>query len=92
MESELQDDEAGIRRKRKFYGAFTNITIDKAGRITIPAHFLDRAGITKEVIVIGMQDRVEFWDPTRYEADADQGGDKDAAETMRNRWSNSNGK
>lgn len=82
MEAELLDDEASLRKKRKFYGSFTNVTIDKAGRISIPMHFLERAGISKEVIVIGMQDRVEFWDPTRYEADADQGGDKDAAETM----------
>ena len=39
------------------------VAVDKQGRIGIPANFLDKACITKEVKIIGAFDKIEIWDP-----------------------------
>ena len=39
--------------------------LDKQGRIVIPQNLLDLAGIKKDVIVRGVLDKLEFWDPDR---------------------------
>lgn len=44
-----------------------SIKMDKQGRFVLPAHLLDHAGITTELLVIGVQDRIEFWNPKTYD-------------------------
>lgn len=39
---------------------------DKQGRILIPANLRERAGITKDVAVIGVLNRAEIWDKERW--------------------------
>ena len=39
--------------------------IDKQGRIAIPQILLDLAGISKEVTIRGVFDKIELWDPAR---------------------------
>jgi DNA-binding transcriptional regulator/RsmH inhibitor MraZ len=39
------------------------VTIDKAGRILIPAIFRERAGIVRETAVLGVSDKMEIWAP-----------------------------
>ena len=39
--------------------------IDKQGRIAIPQNLLDLAGISKEVTIQGVFDKIELWDPER---------------------------
>ena len=40
--------------------------LDKQGRIGIPANLREYAGLDKEVVVIGVMDRIEIWDPARW--------------------------
>lgn len=54
------------------------VEADKQGRFTIPTHFMEAAGFTHEVFILGAGKRVEFWDPeefkqmqTEYENEAD---------------------
>ena len=42
-------------------------SLDAQGRITLPARHLTRAGITREVTVIGVTDHIEIWDSARWE-------------------------
>jgi MraZ protein len=42
------------------------LDMDPQGRITIPAHQRDFAGLAGEVIVNGAIDRVELWEPGRF--------------------------
>ena len=42
--------------------------IDRQGRIAIPQNLLDLAGITKEVTIRGVFDKIELWDPSRLRA------------------------
>ncbi|WP_336622412.1 division/cell wall cluster transcriptional repressor MraZ [Nocardioides oceani] len=43
-------------------------SLDKQGRISIPATLRDYASLEKDVVVIGVMDRIEIWDPARWEA------------------------
>ncbi len=39
---------------------------DGQGRLTIPAHLREYAGLTSEAVVIGNSDHLEVWEPTRW--------------------------
>lgn len=45
---------------------------DSQGRILIPERLLKRAGIAREVTLIGVQDRLELWSREAYDAFQDQ--------------------
>ncbi|OGC94879.1 MAG: division/cell wall cluster transcriptional repressor MraZ [candidate division Zixibacteria bacterium RBG_16_53_22] len=55
------------RRARYFMhtliGQAADVKLDKLGRIMIPQILLDLAGIKKDVVVIGVLDKMELWDP-----------------------------
>ena len=46
----------------------TEATPDKQGRILVPQRLLDGAGITGPALLVGALDRIEIWDPPRFEA------------------------
>lgn len=52
---------------------------DGNGRIMIPANLREFAGITKEIVTIGANDRVEIWDKQRW---IDYNGDGDFDDDM----------
>lgn len=43
------------------------VEIDRLGRILIPKYLTQFAEITSEVIVLGVGERIEFWDKVRWE-------------------------
>lgn len=49
-----------------FSGAY-EATCDKQGRILIPNYLLQYAKITKEVLIIGVSNRIEIWDVNTWE-------------------------
>jgi MraZ protein len=59
-------------RERMFVRMLTSAahsdTLDKQGRVTIPARLRDYASLTKEVTVVGADTRVELWDSAAWEA------------------------
>jgi MraZ protein len=46
----------------------TRCEVDKAGRILIPLNLRMFAGVTNQLVVVGVEDRVELWAPERWEA------------------------
>ena len=48
-----------------YYGA--TATLDKQGRLLIPAHLRDRAGIVEEVCVLGQYTFLELWNRKKLE-------------------------
>ena len=48
-----------------------DVQVDAQGRILLPRHLLEYAGLSKEALVIGAGNRAEVWNPTAYEADMD---------------------
>ena len=56
--------------KRQATRFATPLKFDTQGRVAIPVNLLQHAGIEKDVVIIGMIDEIEIWDPktlTRYE-------------------------
>ncbi|MDT2827587.1 MAG: division/cell wall cluster transcriptional repressor MraZ [Enterococcus viikkiensis] len=51
---------------RFFYSAATECEIDKQGRINIPVSLRSHALLEKECVIIGVANRIEIWDQTRW--------------------------
>lgn len=54
--------------KRAFYSGAAEVSFDKQGRIAIPQHLLDYAGIKRDVVIIGVSDSIEIWDAVKWDA------------------------
>ncbi len=52
---------------RFFLASATNGEIDKQGRVLIPAVLREFANITKEVVLLGVGNRIEIWDKDAWE-------------------------
>ncbi len=55
--------------RRHFIGGAVDVDIDKQGRAVIPGNLRTEAGLTKNVILLGVGDHIELWDKDKYEAD-----------------------
>lgn len=53
--------------QRNFLRGSTEVDLDGSGRLLIPKPMMRYAGIEKEVVVVGMGNRVEVWNPERYD-------------------------
>ncbi len=51
---------------RMFFSAGDEVTPDKQGRIGIPAVLREYAALDREVVVIGVRDRLEIWNPVAW--------------------------
>lgn len=66
-------DELSTNRKinrdhnRIFFSSGSEEPVDKSGRMSIPATLRQYAGLDKEVVVIGVSDRVEIWDRAEWD-------------------------
>ncbi len=60
---------------RFFFSSATECELDRQGRILIPPSHRERAGINKNVILIGIMNKIEIWDAKAWEA-RHQNGDK----------------
>ena len=52
---------------RVFFASAHDEVPDRQGRITIPAHLREYAGLSKDCVVIGASSRVEIWDREAWE-------------------------
>ncbi len=52
---------------RMLFSSGSEGTLDKQGRIGIPPTLRDYAGLEKDVVVIGSRDRLEIWNPARWQ-------------------------
>ena len=62
-------DERGIKLERYFLGAACECTPDKQGRVGIPQMLMNHAGIKSgdTVWVVGLTDKVEIWNKSRWD-------------------------
>jgi len=49
--------------RRRLYSMAAACEVDKQGRILIPAQLRDLAGLVKDATLIGVGERMEFWNP-----------------------------
>lgn len=55
------------RLQRNFFSGNTVVELDSMGRFIIPKTMIRFAQLEKDVIVVGMGNRVEVWNPKLYE-------------------------
>ena len=60
-------DATGRAYARMFFGSSDEAKVDGQGRLTIPGRLRDAVGILKDVVVLGVRDRMEIWDRETYE-------------------------
>ena len=60
-------DAQGRAYARLFFGSSAELRLDVPGRLTLPGRLRDAVGIGKDVIVLGVRDRMEIWDREAYE-------------------------
>ncbi len=53
---------------RLFVGGAHTVTMDTQGRIMLPARTLDQAQIQSELLILGMVNKLEVWNPQNYSA------------------------
>ncbi|MBP9996159.1 MAG: division/cell wall cluster transcriptional repressor MraZ [Lachnospiraceae bacterium] len=67
---------------RFFLAGATDVEVDKQGRILLPSVLREFAGLTKDVVLIGVASRVEIWSKENWEGTADFDDVEDIAEHM----------
>lgn len=60
-------DNDGRAYARLFFGASDEVRLDGQGRVTIPQRLRESVGIDKDVVVLGVRDRMEIWDRETFE-------------------------
>ena len=53
--------------QRNFFRGNTEIELDATGRLLLPKTLIRYAGIEKEVVAVGIGNRVELWNPDIYD-------------------------
>ena len=53
--------------RRYFLGGAASCEVDKQGRILLPASLRELAGLTKDVVFVGMASHIEIWDRATYD-------------------------
>ena len=53
---------------RFMFAGATDVEVDKQGRILIPQNLREYAGLTKDVVLVGIYNKVEIWSKERWDA------------------------
>ena len=67
-----QLSEAGHEWRQFEFSQSALLDPDNQGRILLPERLLKRAGVAREVTLIGVQDRLELWSRTEFDAFQDE--------------------
>ena len=51
-----------------FFAGAADVEPDKQGRILLPQHLRDHAGLTKDIAFVGVSRRAEIWDAESWAA------------------------
>ena len=75
---------AGRRLQRHFFSGAAEAELDKQGRVMIPTQLIEHAKLGKEIVVAGVNDRLEIWDRAawRKELAEVEGSAEDVAERL----------
>lgn len=60
-------DKSARGYQRMFFSGGDDVVPDKQGRISISAPLRAYAGLEKDVVVIGVRNRLEIWNPTSWD-------------------------
>ena len=60
-------DEEGVQALRFLNEGVRFDKLDASGRLQIPKELMERGGLTKEVVVEALANKMEIWDKSRYD-------------------------
>ena len=74
----------GRRIQRHFFSGAAETELDKQGRVMVPRELMQHAKLSREVVVAGVNDRLEIWDRDTWRNELAQveGSAEDAAERL----------
>ncbi|MDD5085956.1 MAG: division/cell wall cluster transcriptional repressor MraZ [Candidatus Omnitrophica bacterium] len=55
------------RFNRLYFSGACDVVCDKQGRILIPQYLKDYAGIQKNIVIVGVSDRIEIWAKEKWD-------------------------
>lgn len=64
----------GREKLRRFYSDVSAVSLDRNGRLVVPAECIAHASLKDEVIILGVDNHIEVWDKALYTANV---GDKE---------------
>jgi transcriptional regulator MraZ len=72
------------RVSRFLYAGASETELDAQGRVMLPQSLLQHAGLTKDIVVAGMNDRLEIWDIEAWKRQLEEleGSMEDVAERL----------
>lgn len=79
---ELPSNQNTRKIQRQFLSKAMEVALDKQGRILIPALLRSDAALEKEVVFVGMMNRIEVWDKSRLAEQEMQEDDEALEATM----------
>ena len=65
LENQIKQTKSSLQKDafvRNFIGNAHECTIDKMGRVLIPAVLREKAGLKKQVVIVGALQKFEIWD------------------------------
>ena len=54
-------DSRAIDFRRMFFGSVSEVRPDRQGRMPVPLHLREHAGLEKEAVLVGCDDHLELW-------------------------------
>ena len=54
--------------KRLFYSRAERVELDAQGRVRIPERLVEFAGLSRDVVLVGVHDHAEIWDAATWDA------------------------
>ena len=72
--AQKKNDRDSRRAVRKIGSSAHEDTVDRQGRIGVPQHLRDMAGIERDVVVVGAFDHAEIWSPEKWEQETSAEG------------------
>ncbi|MBQ6362061.1 MAG: division/cell wall cluster transcriptional repressor MraZ [Lachnospiraceae bacterium] len=86
----LKNTSFGSEKSRKlqryFMAGAVQVEADKQGRILIPGKLRDLAGLTKDVSLLGVGNRIELWNTETWENDGGYDDANEIAEILEGLW------
>ena len=52
---------------RMYFSGAIEVEFDSQGRVTLPDYLREFAGIEKDIVILGVSDRIEIWDRRKWE-------------------------
>ena len=56
----------GRMMRRRFHARSHDESLDSAGRVRLPRHLIDHAGLSGTCVIVGVDDHLEVWSPERW--------------------------